>query len=157
MYDVVCRQQIYPCLASYTGEHEVCNKRTVDLLSQTYGKRNWRNGADCLRSLSALWLLSTLLQVNICWVYWLQLIPWCAQCSFRQSLGIETSTSCTVRNLLSFCVLVMTQHKARQVVINILPLQRCFILPLSLNSNLFPEVLWVILSVLSLILNIEHY
>lgn len=38
--------KIYPCLASYSGEHEVCNERTVDLLSQTYGRRNWSNAAD---------------------------------------------------------------------------------------------------------------
>lgn len=59
MYDLVCRQQMYLCLASYTGEHKLYDRRNVDLLSQTYGKRNWRSGADCLRSSRGLWLPTT--------------------------------------------------------------------------------------------------
>ena len=50
------------------------------------------------------------------------------------------------------CVPVMTQHKARQVVIKDSPSAgRDFIPSLSLTLNLFPEVLWVILSFLSYI------
>lgn len=74
--------------------------RDVDLFTPTYGKRHSCNAADCLHDLQALWLptgqylLDVLASVNTAVT---------TQHSFQQSLGIESSSGCTVGNLSCPC------------------------------------------------------